>query len=280
MLACPPHAYPRPMPMLLHMYVTYTFPYKFCLCLYIYILHINIHLNFVYAFTHVFYIYINIGKRLCFNIHAFQYTNYHFIHTCISMCIGKLHTSVGGDEAQGPLPTPGALPPSHPTPSQVGDGLGRDGAMLSLGGGGFDYPEGGYLALLEATDELPQEWTGETITYESVPLISYTPRQLVIDVCAHVKRYIILQNFRLITQEKTKSQIEFHFSFVFQNRRSIWRVPVTRRSKKRRWTSLTFSSPRCLLLVSMWRRNWLWWTSGRRGPLPQCQRRWRTCCFP
>ena len=41
-----------------------------------------------------------------------------------------------GDEAHGPHPTPGTLPPSHPTPSQVGDGLGRDGAMLSLGGGG------------------------------------------------------------------------------------------------------------------------------------------------
>ena len=47
-----------------------------------------------------------------------------------------MHTSVDGDEAQGPLPTPGTPPPSHPTPSQVGDGLGRDGAMLSLGGGG------------------------------------------------------------------------------------------------------------------------------------------------
>ncbi len=44
------------------------------------------------------------------------------------------------------------------------------------------------MALLEATEELPQEWTGETLTYESVPLISYTPRPLVIDVCVHVKR--------------------------------------------------------------------------------------------
>ncbi len=41
-----------------------------------------------------------------------------------------------GDEAHDPLPTPGTFPPSHPTPSQVGDGLGRDGAMLSVGGGG------------------------------------------------------------------------------------------------------------------------------------------------
>ena len=48
--------------------------------------------------------------------------------------------------------------------------------------------EGGNLAMLEAREHLPQEWTVETITYESVPLISYTPRQLVIDVCAHVKR--------------------------------------------------------------------------------------------
>ena len=75
---------------------------------------------------------------------------------------------------------------------------------LPLGGNGGDGPlEGGYLALLEATEELPQGWTGETITYESVPLISYTPRQLVIDVCPHVKRLIILQNFRVFTQEKT-----------------------------------------------------------------------------
>ena len=38
------------------------------------------------------------------------------------------------DEGHGPLPTPGTLPPSHPTPSQVGDGLGRVETMLSLGG--------------------------------------------------------------------------------------------------------------------------------------------------
>ena len=43
-----------------------------------------------------------------------------------------------GEEEQGPLPTPGTPPPSHPNPSQVGEGLpaGGDGAMLSLGGGG------------------------------------------------------------------------------------------------------------------------------------------------
>ena len=43
-----------------------------------------------------------------------------------------------GDEEHGPLPTPGTLPPSHPTPSQVGEVLPAkgDGAMLSLGGGG------------------------------------------------------------------------------------------------------------------------------------------------
>ena len=76
--------------------------------------------------------------------------------------------------------------------------------MLSLGGGGGGdgYPEGGYLALLESREELPQEWIGETITYESVPLIGYTPRQLVIDVCAHLKRYTILQNFIVNTQEQ------------------------------------------------------------------------------
>ena len=43
-----------------------------------------------------------------------------------------------GDEPQGPLPTPQTLPPSHPNPSQVGEGLpaGGDRAMLSLAGGG------------------------------------------------------------------------------------------------------------------------------------------------
>ena len=155
----------------------------------------------------------------------------------------------------GPLPTPGFLPPSHPTPSEVGDGravgrgrvtplpLGGNGGgrgrvtrlplganagggdrdALSLGAsarlldegaralapapgfipsswptlsqvgeghGDFDVdraPEGGYLAMLESTEVLPQAWDGESITFESVPLISYTPRTFVIDVCVHVK---------------------------------------------------------------------------------------------
>ena len=67
-------------------------------------------------------------------------------------------------------------------------GGGVRAAELPLGANDAQPGEGGYLALLEATEELPQEWTGETITYESVPHISYTPRQLVIDVCVHVKR--------------------------------------------------------------------------------------------
>ncbi len=46
-----------------------------------------------------------------------------------------MHTSVEDDEAQGPVPTPRTPPPSHPNPSEVGAGLGRDGAMLSLGEG-------------------------------------------------------------------------------------------------------------------------------------------------
>ena len=84
------------------------------------------------------------------------------------------------DREGGLSPFPLVIPPSQPTLPQVGEGLAADG-----GDGG---PDGGYLALLESTEELPQEWTGETITYESVPLISYTPRQLVIDVCPRVKR--------------------------------------------------------------------------------------------
>jgi len=46
--------------------------------------------------------------------------------------------------------------------------------------------------MLESTEVLPQAWDGETITYESVPLISYTPRTFVIDVCVHVKRYMLM----------------------------------------------------------------------------------------
>ena len=85
-----------------------------------------------------------------------------------------------GEGEGGLSPFPLVIPPSQPTLPQVGEGLSADGGDAPL--------EGGYMALLEATEELPQEWTGEMITYESVPLISYTPRPLVIDVCAHVKR--------------------------------------------------------------------------------------------
>ena len=107
--------------------------------------------------------------------------------------LGSSYAQPGEGEG-GLSPFPLVIPPSQPILPQVGDGLAADG-----GDGG---PEGGYMALLEATEELPQEWTGETITYESVPLISYTPRQLVIDVWVHVKRLIILQIFCLFTQEK------------------------------------------------------------------------------
>ncbi len=86
----------------------------------------------------------------------------------------------GSSDREGGLsPFPLVIPPTLPTLPQVGEGLAAEGGDAPL--------EGGYLALLEATEELPQEWTGETITYESVPHISYTPRQLVIDVCVHVK---------------------------------------------------------------------------------------------
>ncbi len=91
-----------------------------------------------------------------------------------------MNSSGEEEELQGLDPTPGLLPPSHPNPPQVGEGLAADGGDASL--------EGGYLALLEETERLPQEWNGETITYESVPLINFPPRQLVIDVCGHVKR--------------------------------------------------------------------------------------------
>ena len=71
------------------------------------------------------------------------------------------------------------IPPSQPILPRVGEGLSTDGGDAPL--------EGSYLALLEATEELPQECTGETLRYESVPLVSYTPRRLVIDVCVYVK---------------------------------------------------------------------------------------------
>ncbi len=89
-------------------------------------------------------------------------------------------------------PAPGFIPPSWPTLAQVGEGLGD-----------FDVdraPEGGYLAMLESTEVLPQAWDGETITYESVPLISYTPRTFVIDVCVHVKRYMLMKKARFLVK--------------------------------------------------------------------------------
>ena len=82
-------------------------------------------------------------------------------------------------------PAPGFIPKSWPTLAQVGEGLGEfDGDRA---------PEGGYLAMLESTEVLPQAWDGESITYESVPLISYTPRTFVIDVCVHIKGYMLMQ---------------------------------------------------------------------------------------
>ena len=83
------------------------------------------------------------------------------------------------------------VPPFQPILPQMGEGL----AAFDAEG----PPEGGYLAMFEATEVLPQEWDVETITYESVPLISYTPRTFVIDVCFHIKGYMLMKKLDFFT---------------------------------------------------------------------------------
>ena len=58
-----------------------------------------------------------------------------------------MNSSGEEEELQGLDPTPGLLPPSHPNPSQVGDGIGMDraggGGVAAAGGGGAGVRGGG-----------------------------------------------------------------------------------------------------------------------------------------